>query len=602
MQKNYVIDEKVKKLAVWLQLNPGQELLGEGIGMHLARLIQGYKNIGNIEIELVAPAWSKKIISEYLWMYNISEFVGVKYLGIQLKEQKPSKKPTPKKKKEVNLSPYAQKGNYLANNILSRLPGVMLPIIGILPAIFLSLAKVFMFLFGGIFRHLYRLYTNGRNWTLGTVGQYCFEAMAFYIDESDDIDAVIVPIGNWGLCTKIKKKPICVQIPDIVFLEFPEIFDKISGVETATSTIIKVADHATRVICPSQYIKEIHHEKLGVPERKSKAVLHAPMLSDVELKEESDRRGISIKEAGKRVAEEFLQETLFGAHFDKYLPVRIENKKLMAMNKFELRKLVGSLRSHMVMVKPDVSLDRFAGSLHWLTSVSDNWSNRQYTIYFPTQNRPYKNIYRLICAIEILKKQYNLNIVLLLTGDLSLSPSLIGEIMNRDLYANVIALPRLSAKIHAAMYSLADLVVAASLFEGGFPFLFSEALSVDTPVVMAKIPVTTAVLDEKLWDSTLFDPRNVHDIVERILYGINNSNELLSLQKPIFDAQKADRNWSDVAYEYYEACVEGVGEFEMKKATKKLIEKRADALIEASKNGKFTNLADFTKEWEDLNG
>jgi len=46
----------------------------------------------------------------------------------------------------------------------------------------------------------------------------------------------------------------------------------------------------------------------------------------------------------------------------------------------------------------------------------------------------------------------------------------------------------------AACYKLADLAVNPSLSEGGFPFTFTEALSVGTPVVMARIPVTEEII------------------------------------------------------------------------------------------------------------
>ncbi|MFD2884495.1 glycosyltransferase [Pseudomonas lini] len=71
-------------------------------------------------------------------------------------------------------------------------------------------------------------------------------------------------------------------------------------------------------------------------------------------------------------------------------------------------------------------------------------------------------------------------------------------ISEHGLQNDVLCLYGLSIQELAACYKLADLAVNPSLSEGGCPFTFTEALSVGTPVVMARIAVTEEILvDEK---------------------------------------------------------------------------------------------------------
>jgi|GEM_PF-6347568 len=544
---------KLKRVAIWLQLEPGQELIGEGIGMHLARLLRGMRDRQSAHAVICAPTWSKSKVEEWLRMYDIRNSVSTAYFGPIIPTKIARGAPLGPKVPDKLSGEITWYFSRLLSNVN---PIFLLPFMALAGLVY-AFARPFRMLAGATLGLARRVVNGGRVRYLALARRQTYEAMAYHIDHRDGIEACIVPIGNWRLCQLIKTKPITVQIPDIVFLEFPEVFDGNRDVPEATSSILKVANHATRIICPSPYVSELHHQHLGVPARKSKVVYHAPMIADQYL-EPFREPGETVRQAGARLAERFMLDTNFGSHFERYLPPY--------PSVAQIKRFSSGLRSTGVIVNTDTSLDRFGGSIRWLTAVSDNWANRDALLYFPTQNRPYKNILRTLLAIDALRAQGR-NVVLMLTGDLNASPEILQLIADRDLYGHVLCLPRMSAVLHAAMYALADLAIAPSLFEGGFPFLFSEGMSVGTPIVMADIPVTRDVLPSSLWPATLFDPRDITSITTAIKRGIDQSADLVAIQKPFFDAQVAARDWGDVAQEYLDACDEGLLELKLRKKT-----------------------------------
>jgi glycosyltransferase involved in cell wall biosynthesis len=89
-----------------------------------------------------------------------------------------------------------------------------------------------------------------------------------------------------------------------------------------------------------------------------------------------------------------------------------------------------------------------------------------------------------------------------------------------------------------------------SLSEGGCPFTFTEALSVNTPVVMARIAVTEEILDQpELQETTFFDPFDWEDMARRIEWALSHRDELLSLQQNIYQSL-IKRTWTDVVNEH----------------------------------------------------
>jgi glycosyltransferase involved in cell wall biosynthesis len=182
-------------------------------------------------------------------------------------------------------------------------------------------------------------------------------------------------------------------------------------------------------------------------------------------------------------------------------------------------------------------------------------------IFYPSQFRPNKNLISLLRAYEYLLRRRFVGHKLVLTGNPSLSPEIGQFIAQHNLENDVLCLYDLSDQELAACYRLADLAVNPSLTEGGLPFTFSEALSLGTPVVMARMPATEEVVtDTVLRDLMLFDPFDWKDIAQHIEWALQHRDELLQVQVPVYE-KLSKRTWRHVVDEHIDilAQISAVG-------------------------------------------
>jgi glycosyltransferase involved in cell wall biosynthesis len=171
-------------------------------------------------------------------------------------------------------------------------------------------------------------------------------------------------------------------------------------------------------------------------------------------------------------------------------------------------------------------------------------------LFYASQFRPSKNVISLLRAYEFLLKKRFIGHKLVLTGNPVVLPEIARFISDHNLQGDVVCLHGLSERELAACYRLADLAVNPSLSEGGCPFTLTEALSVGTPVVMARIAVTEEIVtDPELRKLMLFDPYNWKDMVARIEWALQNKEELLAQQLGLYE-RLAKRSWSAVVNEY----------------------------------------------------
>jgi glycosyltransferase involved in cell wall biosynthesis len=186
-------------------------------------------------------------------------------------------------------------------------------------------------------------------------------------------------------------------------------------------------------------------------------------------------------------------------------------------------------------------------------------------LFYASQFRPNKNVITLLRAYEHLLRKRYLGHKLVLTGRSHNVPEIERFIVDHNLENDVLCLPGLSVPELAACYKLADLAVNPSLSEGGCPFTFTEALSVGTPVVMARIEVSEEVLFEpEVQEVCFFDPYDWEDVAERIEWALSNRAHLLKIETAVYQRLK-QRTWKDVAQEHIaildrliECQVEGV--------------------------------------------
>ena len=186
---------------------------------------------------------------------------------------------------------------------------------------------------------------------------------------------------------------------------------------------------------------------------------------------------------------------------------------------------------------------RRAGTNEYAKAIASGSSR---FLVYASQFRPNKNVLTLLRAYEyLLRKRFFVH-KLILTGDPVRFPTVGAFIRERSLQNDVLCLHGLSAAELAACFRLAELAVNPSFSEGGCPFTLTEALSVNTPVVMARIPVTEEIVTEPaLRDMRLFDPYDWRDVAARIEWALDHREPLLVAQRALY-AKLQQRTWRNV--------------------------------------------------------
>lgn len=159
-------------------------------------------------------------------------------------------------------------------------------------------------------------------------------------------------------------------------------------------------------------------------------------------------------------------------------------------------------------------------------------------LFYPSQARPHKNLLNLIKAYEKLLRRKYVRIKLFLTCDFNTLPEVKDYIIRNRLQYDILSFYNITTKQLAALYHQACLVVNPTLYEGGFPFTFGEGMSVGVPSVMSRIPQVCEFTDLYDLDDILFDPYDVEDITNTILYGIENRTCILEKEKKLYDWMK----------------------------------------------------------------
>lgn len=306
-----------------------------------------------------------------------------------------------------------------------------------------------------------------------------------------NIDLWYVPNIFWKEVLKIKKKRVIV-VPDVVYAEFPQLFFVDPVIRSTSRTLDHILKKKPKVVCYSNHVKERHL---------------------VELRDFKPGNVTVIPHGAVDISE--------------YLKMGLPAKEIIEIY---LRKSIFSI------------------------PFSDNVSNMNFVdghfILYSSQARYHKNIVTLLRVMDRLLRREHVNVKLVLTC--ATLKHLKPHLEQLNLTREVVFMPRVPESVLAALNNLALLHVNPTLFEGGFPFTFSEAYSVGTPSVMSDIPVTREYVDDELAKVMLFDPYDVEDIVNKIKWGMEHRDELLALEKPLFE-KFASRTWDIVAEEYVNA-------------------------------------------------
>jgi len=204
-------------------------------------------------------------------------------------------------------------------------------------------------------------------------------------------------------------------------------------------------------------------------------------------------------------------------------------------------------------------------------------------LFVSTQIRPYKNMLRLVAAVERLIRDHHINIKLITTGTMAFadkSAEVAQMVLKQALWFDVISIPRVPSDIHRLLYRFAALTIHPSFFEGGFPFVFSESVGVGTPCLLARNAAVSEIFPDKDTSAITFDPYLSPDgLAMTIKDALANRAEILRQERAILDRMAA-RSWSDVAFEYMEVFRAAAGETEHHGSSNRIRPKMLDRSYE----------------------
>jgi len=531
----------MKKYGIFLAFPPTVDFRAEGLGRHLAEFLKGAQARGDVHFVIACPSWTQKNLIELFDASGVNhdsfEIIAPvsKPVLLRLHEAYLAFKKRPKQPGRLALF-FSWLGKlagnmtaYVENRLVRARSLVLVSVIGLLllpvilsALIFKALRSVVAVIYAltlkvllSVVRHtsiksrfdrISGLATQPKQDLLATRLYRLMEEtevsmMLSLINARTDISAWYSPTAFWPHFNEIQA-PRLMCVPDVVLADFPAGFAPVGGQRFLDNfrQIEKAIEGGQHFVTYSEDVKwRTLVERYHVDSEAIKVVTHgANRLDDLVVV-----TGFPDNE----VAKDSLCRGLFRAALCK------------AVN------------------------NGYAGNFG---------SEDVRFIFYASQIRPNKNVITLLKAYEHLLKRRYVSHKLVLTGNPNTLPEIARFITEHNLENDVLCLHGLSAQELAACYLLADLAVNPSLSEGGCPFTFTEALSVGTPVVMARIPVTEEVItDHVLQQQMLFDPYDWKEMADKIEWGLKNHDSLLAMQKPLYN-QLSQRTWRHVVDEYVE--------------------------------------------------
>ena len=532
----------VKHYGIFLAYAPTVDLRNQGLGRYLAAFLKGAADRDDLHFVLVCPSWSGKELQALLASEGVPRdryeirspgqkpIVLRGFEAYQAYQKRPRKKPLRQRlidwSHQTRVAAMRRIEERLAQAysfsallplllglvILALIALILSPIGLIAMMVFLSgrlvrraIQRIARPLFGltgrlqralrhpkedGLVLRLYQLMDKAES-----------KRMLQLIDELRHVRAWYSPTAFWPAFNEIRA-PRLMCVPDVVLAEFPVGFSHVGGdrflanFASVESAILSGQNFVTY----SDSVKwETLVDRYAVPAANVAVIHHAPndLAPWITVSGFAD-----IHAATRRYC-----ETLF----------------VRALGKSS---------------NPDYARTFFNRSARFL--------------FYASQFRPNKNLIALLSAYEYLLRRRLIGHKLILTGKPHAWPPIEKFLADHHLENEGLCLHGLEIQELAACYKLADLAVNPSLSEGGCPFTFTEALSVGTPVVMARIPVTEEVLtDPELQEMTFFDPYDWKDMAHRIEWALSHRDELLAAQRRTY-ADLAQRSWTDVVNEHIE--------------------------------------------------
>lgn len=531
----------VKHYGIYLHYAPYVDLRGEGLGRYLAAFLKAAVQLENVRFVVVCPSWSKKNL------IDLCESEGVNLGGFDI--DTPPRLPLLLRlyffyksltQKSINIRPSAGRirrilsvvnGNLREAEkriVLARNP-VAFAFFMIYFSILLIVSSPFLVLSWMLnhrnsirkvlhsMGHLHALFKKKIKRVIGLLFGKSFLFNLYQAMEEQEANLLLKrvnankkviawysPTAFWPSFNRINA-PRLMCVPDVVLTDFPIGFSMMEGEGSLKNfeDVEKAIHGNDNFVTYSEQIKwATLVDKYGVNPEKIKVIHHAPNTLDawIVIKDLANAQEVSLE------------------YCRSLLSIALHKSSNYAyVNGFQNREV------------------KF--------------------IFYASQFRPNKNVLTLLRAYEYLLRERQINHKLILTGDQKMSDDVAGFISEHRLENDVLCLRGLTVTELAAFYRLADVAVNPSLSEGGCPFTFTEAVSVDTPAVMSRIPVAMEILNDAVLQPMFFDPYDWKDMAARIEWAIKNKEELLALQKPVYE-RLINRNWQDVVGDHIVALDE----------------------------------------------
>jgi glycosyltransferase involved in cell wall biosynthesis len=535
----------VKYFGIYLAYAPGVDLRHEGLGRYLAAFLKGASEREDVRFVLVCPSWSREGLADLFE----SEGVDSASFDVVAPDKEPmllrlyqAYKARKERKAEIGvMRRISLFGISVKNKLLGRvvrrlveatsyidvffvfIEGLLLSILLVLisPLLIVGLVFYLCFLIKSKFQRFLkpvkrkvarfrRLLKSPKDDALvlrlyNGIARVEAERMLKLVNGLSHVKAWYSPTAFWPAFNKIKA-PRVMCVPDVVLSDFPVAFSNIGGNRFA----------------------QVYYDVKSAIETGSHYITYSEAIKWTTLVDQ------------------------FG--------VRASNVSVIHHAPNDLKPWVA------VSGYPDNEVTSINYCESLFRSALKRSSNPDYTygfenvkvsfIFYASQFRPNKNVISLLRAYESLLRKRLIKQKLILTGRPETSPEVKLFVKKHQLENDVLFLHGLSIQQLAACYKLADLVVNPSLSEGGCPFTFTEALSVSTPVVMARIPVSEEILtDPDLQKVTFFDPYSWEDIADKVEWALDHRQDVLSIQSVAYQSL-ARRTWTNVVDEHIDVLLE----------------------------------------------
>ncbi|UKS24981.1 glycosyltransferase [Paenibacillus sp. HWE-109] len=534
------------KIGIFLTYKPNTVLTSEGLGRYLASLVKGFVDTDN-EVVIACPEWLEntlnllfedyRINKKSVTLVTVSQPISIRFMMLLGKRKKQERKSKGKIKRLVSNLLFETLNNVLSitNAILFftvLLVGVIL-VTGLLPFFLVSLIIVLIMQLIRKFikrpKDKFNLYMN-RTFIKKIVISVLLRIFTWTQKPGYSLYEAVINKNIEKLINKIN----LIEPVDIWYSPnaFPTMFEKINGVK-----VINVPDLVTAVY-PQRFLDMsplLQTEKIrNVIKSSSYFITYSSYIKKTIVIDDFMKKDENIK-----VIEHATND------LSSYIDIYSNSKHLDY-----------PYNVNFVFARQQLNLLKVKASLPILPHIHEYVANLNFKdvkyIFYSSQIRPHKNIINLLKAYEYVLRRKFKQVKLILTGKYSADEEVKKFILEKRLQYDVLSFSNVSSQMLACLYACAELVVNPTLYEGGFPFTLTEGLSVGTPSVMSRIPQVLEKLGDEDSEDYLFDPYNWKDIAEKIIYGLENKDNLYERQNKIYQKMK-ERTITVMAHEYVDA-------------------------------------------------